>query len=123
MSQKHIEQQTRQQISDFLPDAISRALTSYYRFSRQDAPAEAKEFSAHHSACKVAIAHIELLIKLARWAELPDAESGDANHQVVLAAMMREAQQELKTYRSKSDQYSKQQAGRGNANTVDDDDG
>lgn len=98
MTQK-IEEQTRQQIAAFLPDAIALALTSYHRFSRQEPGEGAKEFSAHHSACKVAIAHIELLIKLARWADLPDTHAGTHNQQILLAAMMQEAQEELDAYR------------------------
>ncbi len=94
-----IENETRMHISGFLPDAIAQALKSYYRFSQQRAPEEAKEFSAHHSACKVAIAHIELLIKLARWADLPNEKSEDQNHQVILAAMVQQAQDELVRYK------------------------
>ena len=86
-------------ISTFLPDAIAQALKSYHRFAKQDAPPDAREFSAHHSACKVAIAHIELLIKLARWADLPDEKAGDANQQVMLAAMMQQAESEVQAYR------------------------
>ena len=96
---KTIEQETQQQIAEFLPEAIAQALNSYYRFSQQDAPPEAKEFSAHHSACKVAIAHIELLIKLARWAELPDAKAENASDQLLLASMMQKAQDELSRYK------------------------
>lgn len=100
MSKTKIEEKGRIQIAAFLPDAIARALTSYHRFSKQDAPSEAKEFSAHHSACKVAIAHIELLIKLAKWADLPDAKAEDGNRQIILAAMMQEAQEELEAYKN-----------------------
>ena len=95
MRKQKIEEGMRQRIAVFLPDAIARALTSYHRFSRQEAPDEAKEFSAHHNACKVAIAHIELLIKLARWADLPDAQAENHNQQILLAAVMQEAQGEL----------------------------
>lgn len=97
---KKIEDTTRAQISKFLPDAIAQALTSYHRFSEQSVPELAKDFAAHHSACKVAVAHIELLIKLARWADLPDARAADHNNQIVLAAMMQEAEEELARYRA-----------------------
>ena len=86
-----IEDDTRKRIATFLPDSIAQALT----------PEEAKEFSAHHSACKVAIAHIELLIKLARWADLPDAKAENGNQQILLAAMMQEAEEELEAYKNK----------------------
>jgi len=93
-----IEDLSRKQISRFLPDAIAQALTSYHRFSEQPVPEAAKEFSAHHSACKVAVAHIELLLKLARWADLPDAQAEDHNNQIVLSAMLQEAEEELSKY-------------------------
>lgn len=102
MTDQKIENQTRARISAFLPDAIAQALTSYHRFADQNIPEDAKGFSAHHSACKVAIAHIELLIKLARWADLPDVGTGDPNSQIMLAAMMQEAEDELGRYRQKN---------------------
>lgn len=102
MSKDTIEDDTRRRIARFLPDAIVQALKSYHRFSQQTAPEEAKEFSAHHNACKVAIAHIELLIKLARWADLPDAQDENHNQQIILAAMMQEAQNELDEYKAKN---------------------
>jgi len=100
---KKIEEGTRLQIARFLPDAIARALSSYHEFSQREVPKDAKEFSAHHSACKVAIAHIELLIKLARWADLPDAEAVNHNEQILLAAMLQEAENDLRGYRESQD--------------------
>ena len=97
-----IEDRTRRRISAFLPDALAKALTSYHLFADREFSVEKpKEFSDHHSACKVAIAHIELLIKLAKWAELPDARAKDGNQQIILATMMQEAQDELNDYREK----------------------
>ncbi len=93
------EADTRRRIAAFLPDAIARALTSYHTFAQQPVPEDAKDFTAHHNACKVAIAHIELLIKLARWADLPDAQAADHNRQIVLAAMMQEAEAEVDAYK------------------------
>lgn len=65
----HIEMEMREAIVAFLPGAIAAALLSYSRFleeqtTREEQP-DAKSFKAHHDACKVAIAHIELLVKLA----------------------------------------------------------
>ena len=62
-----------------------------------------KKFAEHHSACKVAIAHIELLIKLARWADLPDVAAEDQNGQVILAAMMQQAEDELNRYKAQEE--------------------
>ncbi|MCB1650738.1 MAG: hypothetical protein KDI46_01665 [Alphaproteobacteria bacterium] len=94
-----IEARTRCAIAEFLPHAIETALASYRRFAEDEAttPEEnkAKEFKAHHDACKIAIAHIELLIKLARWADLPDPEVEDANHQAMLQSLIENAEKEL----------------------------
>lgn len=94
-----MEDETRRQIAAFLPDALARALTSYCQFSK-DAPdeKECKDFAAQHSAAKAALAHIELLLKLAKIAALPDAQAEDHNRQIVLASMLQEAECEVKAY-------------------------
>lgn len=52
-----------------LPQKISEVIKSYEDFSEQQAPVDAKGFSAHHTACKSAVIHAETLLKLARWTE------------------------------------------------------
>lgn len=102
MTHTKIENETRRQIASFLPDAIVRALTSYHEFSKSNAEEdECKRFAANHSAAKAAIAHIELLLKLARWADLPDPQAEDHNRQIALSAMLQEAKEELEGYRAK----------------------
>lgn len=96
---KIIPDDVRMRLARFLPDAIARALNSYHSFSQAEVPNDPKEFAAHHNACKVAIAHIELLIKLAREANLPDAGAENHNEQILLAAVMQEAEDELRSYR------------------------
>lgn len=86
-----IEEKTRVQIANTLPRAIEKAIASYHQFYDQNTPDTAKEFSAHHSACKAAIAHIELLLKLARWADLPTNDPKDQN----LADILNKAKAEL----------------------------
>ena len=66
--------QSREDIARFLPDALQKAFESYHQFMAQDVPEDAKGFGAHHTAAKVAIAHIELLMKLAALANLTDAD-------------------------------------------------
>lgn len=66
--------QSREDIARFLPDALQKAFESYHQFMEQDVPEDAKGFGAHHTAAKVAIAHIELLMKLASLANLTDAD-------------------------------------------------
>lgn len=83
---------TRAQVAEFLPDAIDRALHSYRAFMAGNVPDDAKGFSAHHTACKVAIAHVDLLLKLARWAELPDARVLDADACAKLDHMIQSAE-------------------------------
>lgn len=102
MTQK-IEGDTRARIAAFLPDAIAKALTSYQLFLDEGAHSDAKEFKAHHDACKTAIAHVELLIKLAQWADLPDPTLDNVNHHKMLQAVMGEAQEELNEYKQKED--------------------
>lgn len=97
-----IQDQTRKQIAEFLPEAITRTLNSYYTFAKKKPSEDPKEFSSHHTACKVAIAHIELLIKLAKWAELPDETDENKNRQIMLAAMMQQAQAELDGFKEKN---------------------
>ncbi len=73
-----IEHSTRQQIAEFLPEAIRLAVRSYREFMEteeyldKDANIMKRQFATHHKEAKIAISHIELLIKLARWADLPD---------------------------------------------------
>ncbi|PJB71697.1 MAG: hypothetical protein CO093_04615, partial [Alphaproteobacteria bacterium CG_4_9_14_3_um_filter_47_13] len=59
------------------------------------------QFAANHTAAKAAISHIELLLKLAQWADLPDARAEDHNRQIALSAMIQEAQEELNAHKEK----------------------
>jgi hypothetical protein len=93
-----LEGNTRVKIAEHLPDAIDCAIRSYRNFYQGDAGAAAKEFSAHHSACKAAISHIELLLKLAVWAEIP-RDNTDNN----LAEFLNSAQEELNKYNAEED--------------------
>lgn len=96
MTKNQIKEKTRLYLQVFLPEALSRALESYHRFSKREAPQDdAKEFSAHHTACKVAIAHIELLLKLAKWAELPGK---DTEKNKTLVKALSDAEKDLRHY-------------------------
>lgn len=95
-----IEVQSREAIADFLPRAIQTALDSYQHFSNAqitdtDSTPCSKTFKAHHDACKVAIAHIELLIKLAKWADLPDPKLEDEDKQRLLQNLIENGNTEL----------------------------
>ena len=49
-----------------LPKWLRRFIDSYDRFTDGEPPEDAKDFSAHHTAGKAALAHLEQLIRLAR---------------------------------------------------------
>lgn len=56
-------------LKKFLPAKISKALQSYDAFCEQPISFDAKEFSAHHNACKAAVVHAQSLLKLAVWTD------------------------------------------------------
>lgn len=96
---KRLGADMRAKIAESLPHAIDFALQSYRKFYANETYADAKDFSAHHTACKTAIAHIELLLKLASWAKLPDEDTDDE-----LAALLSDAEAELKKYNAEEDE-------------------
>ncbi len=94
----HIQARTRQQLAAFLPSAITKALATYRELTGLSIDKEATEYKKHQEACKVAVAHIHLLVKLARdvaslsGAEEPNKESDDT----MLQTIIENAQKELK---------------------------
>ncbi len=84
----------RDRLSSLLPPLLENAAASYQAFAGLDPPEDVKGFTAHHAACKAALAHLDLLAKLARWAEgtaeaAPPAEPDSA------ARLLAEAQAAL----------------------------
>lgn len=65
----------RQRLAAGLPASIHAALAAYERFAAEEPPADSKGFAAWHGAAKAALTHVEVLIKLARWAEGGGADS------------------------------------------------
>lgn len=61
----------RRTVQDSLPERIQAALAGYHRFTAEEPPADSKGFAAWHAAAKAALAHVEALVKLVRWAEAP----------------------------------------------------
>lgn len=99
-----LEDTSRAHIARFLPQAIGKALESYHSFMGQDVPDDAKGFSAHHTAAKVAIAHIDLLLKLARWADVAQRETIRSSAQeAMLAAMIRDGETVLAQYQARQE--------------------
>lgn len=68
---------------DILPEAITRAVNSYHKFSSQDIIHDVKNFAAHHTACKVALLHVEHLIKLVQWLVKQDSNRVDVNNNLL----------------------------------------
>lgn len=94
----HIEARTRQQLAVFLPSAITKALATYRELTNIAINKDAAEYKKHQEACKVAVAHIHLLVKLARdvaslgGADDPKKETDDS----MLQTLIENAQKELK---------------------------
>ena len=113
MTEKNIasvQARTRTQIAAFLPAAIEKAVESYrahmergesvYQKTAPDKNGNEVEkaaaaFVALHKDAKVALAHIELLIKLAKWADLPDATLESAAEARKIEELLTAAQAEL----------------------------
>ncbi|HBU99077.1 hypothetical protein [Thalassospira lucentensis] len=61
-----------------LPGDIKRVRNAYRRAAQQAALLrDAKDFTAHQTACKAGLGHLEILIKLLRWAS--DGDNGGDN--------------------------------------------
>ena len=63
-------------LSESLRSALMQAVRSYEVFKQADIPQDAKGFTAYHNACKSALTHIALLMKLIQGssADTPSAE-------------------------------------------------
>ena len=69
--------------------ALQKALTDYTCFSENPAPTDIKEFNAYHTACKAALLHIALLVKL--------TQKDSPQEQMIpdLSALLEQAKKEL----------------------------
>ena len=98
---KNIEHTTRKQIAEFLPEAIELAVKSYKEFMQEGHGTKANgqpDFVDHHKSAKIAISHIELLIKLAKWADLPDATDAIMRNSDAFKSLMAAAEAEIAAY-------------------------
>lgn len=76
---------SRAAIARLVPDAMDRAVASYRRFVGVDIPLDAREFKEHHTAGRTALAHLEALLRLARWAaRAGDAQDGSEDFETML---------------------------------------
>lgn len=94
-----IENGMRTRIAEFLPCALGSAIKSYRNFCDdmvvEGDPKEPKKFKEHHDACKIALAHIELLLKLAKIADLPDSDFENEDQQRLLQGLIEQGKAEL----------------------------
>lgn len=96
----------RHALAMLLPKAIDRAIASYEQFATQTPPDDAKAFSAHHSACKAALTHLDYLTKLAKWVE-EKSQQETLSEEESLEPLIIKARATLYDYdRSKKDQRS-----------------
>lgn len=71
--------------------AIERVIASYRAFAAAEPQgANPKEFAAHHAACKAALAHLDLLLRIARITATP-APGEEADDRLAWVAAAREA--------------------------------
>ena len=63
-------------LSESLKSALFQAVRSYEVFKQAEIPQDAKGFTAYHNACKSALTHIALLMKLIQGSsvEAPSSE-------------------------------------------------
>jgi hypothetical protein len=59
----------KESLSLRLPGLIGAAMAAYEGLAAGVPPTDPKDAAQHHGACKAALAHLDLLAKLARWAE------------------------------------------------------
>jgi hypothetical protein len=65
-------QMSSEHVATRLKQLAEQVAESYCAFAVGPAPDDPKAFAAHHTACKAALAHLELLLKLSR-AIAPDS--------------------------------------------------
>lgn len=91
-----IEGQSREEIAKALPAAIKAALDSYENFMANMPTSKASDFKSHHEAGKAAVAHIQLLTKLAEWVEAGQAVIGYGSEE--LREVLQKSAQDVKQY-------------------------
>ncbi len=79
-------------VSAEIERAIERVISSYQAFA-SSAPiaTDAKDFAAHHAACKAALAHLDLLLKIAKITEVPTTGGQGEDERLALVAEARAA--------------------------------
>lgn len=78
-----------QNVEKELAPALQKALNDYLAFSEGSPPSDIKEFNAYQGACKSALLHIALLVKLTQNQTPVDTVIPD------LSALLEQAKKEL----------------------------
>ncbi len=90
------------QIADFLPKALEISIEKYHDFLNEKHN-DVTDFKKRQEACKVAIAHIQLLIKLVTTSE-PAAPQSTEIEREALQEIMRKAHAEVEEYNRSKEQ-------------------
>ncbi|OIN86847.1 MAG: hypothetical protein AUJ12_04355 [Alphaproteobacteria bacterium CG1_02_46_17] len=100
MTKISIEENTRAQLAEFLPRALEKALNSYHRHMNKDVESQGFCFSTFHKDAKVAISHVELLIKLAKWV---DQAGEETNLPLISADILALAENDIAAFREQQE--------------------
>lgn len=65
-------------ISAALAEAAAKVLSCYRAFAAQPPPDDARGYAAHHAACRSALAHLDLALRLARRYGASDCDDAEA---------------------------------------------
>lgn len=99
MGHQKVTRAMRQEIASLIPKIVKKAFRSYETFMVTPPDVEeAKKFTAHYTACKLALSHLEMLIKLL---EQLTAHLEKAERESDLALLLERAQKDVDTYKNK----------------------
>jgi len=90
-----------EQITEAMLDGLRVALDNYQNILTMPLEGKAgliKKFGEREDACRKTLAHIQLLLKLAVIAGLPNVAAKNHNNQIVLAALIQESETEVRNY-------------------------
>lgn len=85
----------RKDLLAHLPGLLTNAIRGYRSFAAEPTPEDAKSFIAHQAACRAALAHIHLLIRLAECVTQPAAGDAPGLSDDHLEQLIQEAQAAL----------------------------
>lgn len=94
-----MEQGMRERIAGFLPRALETAIGAY-KFSAVQKDKDGAVMKKHQDACKVAVAHVELLYKLSEKIGKKTNSDTEQNDEDI-NKMIRKAQQEISLFDKK----------------------